>query len=299
MGVAFADIVKRASDLETPRAAVVKGFLEQARQKRQKANEFIREVRQLQTRLEGLPSTSAILQDPDLLRVVLLSAGFSQKALSHLKEDERKEIASEMLRDLGEAQGDFASDILYRYLLTQGDSLGGSMRNVVGASAQRAFTAMVLESLQSAGVNPRTESWEENGKTQGIAWNDRKMLFDKTPKFVRKNVDVILLWTDPPIEGSLNQIEDKGRYLAAGELKGGIDPAGADEHWKTAKTALDRIRKAFRPGRTPCLFFAGVAIEREMAKELYRDVKEGNLSFAANLTSEEQTRALISWLIAL
>ncbi|MCX6832495.1 MAG: hypothetical protein NT028_10275, partial [candidate division Zixibacteria bacterium] len=239
------------------------------------------------------------LQDPVLLRVVLLSAGFSQKALSHLKEDERTEIASETLRDLGEAQGDFVSDILYRYLLTLGDSLGGSMRNVVGASAQRAFTVMVLESLQSAGVNPRIEKGEENGKIQGIAWSDRKMLFDRTPKFVKKNVDVILLRTDPPVEGSPDQIEDKDRYLAAGELKGGIDPAGADEHWKTAKTALDRVRKAFRSGRAPCLFFAGVAIEREMARELYRDVKKGNLSFAANLTSEEQTHALISWLIAL
>ena len=30
-----------------------------------------------------------------------------------------------------------------------------------------------------------------------------------------------------------------------GELKGGIDPAGADEHWKTGNSALVRIRKAF------------------------------------------------------
>jgi len=30
-----------------------------------------------------------------------------------------------------------------------------------------------------------------------------------------------------------------------GELKGGIDPAGADEHWKTGNTALNRIRESF------------------------------------------------------
>ena len=34
-------------------------------------------------------------------------------------------------------------------------------------------------------------------------------------------------------------------YMALGELKGGIDPAGADEHWKTARTALSRIHEAF------------------------------------------------------
>jgi len=32
-----------------------------------------------------------------------------------------------------------------------------------------------------------------------------------------------------------------------GELKGGIDPAGADEHWKTANKALDKMRKPFTP----------------------------------------------------
>ncbi len=28
------------------------------------------------------------------------------------------------------------------------------------------------------------------------------------------------------------------KTLMLGELKGGIDPAGADEHWKTANTVL-------------------------------------------------------------
>ena len=33
-------------------------------------------------------------------------------------------------------------------------------------------------------------------------------------------------------------VENPKHYLACGELKGGIDPAGADEHWKTAGKAL-------------------------------------------------------------
>lgn len=45
-------------------------------------------------------------------------------------------------------------------------------------------------------------------------------------------------------------------FLALGELKGGIDPAGADEHWKTARTAIMRISDAFkREGVSPKTFF--------------------------------------------
>jgi len=58
-------------------------------------------------------------------------------------------------------------------------------------------------------------------------------------------------------------------YIAMGELKGGIDPAGADEHWKTARAALDRIRKAFSKVEvSPHNFFVGAAIAKRMAQEI-------------------------------
>jgi hypothetical protein len=31
-----------------------------------------------------------------------------------------------------------------------------------------------------------------------------------------------------------------------GELKGGIDHSGADEHWKTAYTEINRVKSAFK-----------------------------------------------------
>ncbi|MFM6407785.1 MAG: AvaI/BsoBI family type II restriction endonuclease, partial [Microcystis sp.] len=63
-------------------------------------------------------------------------------------------------------------------------------------------------------------------------------------------------------------------YIALGELKGGIDPAGADEHWKTARTALQRIDDAFRKiSKHPYTFFIGAAIETKMAREIYRQLE--------------------------
>ncbi len=118
---------------------------------------------------------------------------------------------------------------------------------------------------------------------------------------VRKNVDLSLLAGAPDTVSLIHNKEsahhDAKKYLALGELKGGIDPAGADEHWKTANSALDRIRSAFKKLHLkPKTFFIGAAIEKSMAEEIYRQVKEGILSNAANLTNESQTISICKWL---
>ena len=86
-------------------------------------------------------------------------------------------------------------------------------------------------------------------------------------------------------------------YIAFGELKGGIDPAGADEHWKTAKSALSRIRSAFKSKKLfPYTFFVGAAIESKMASEIWLELKTGILHNAANLTDVDQLTSLCNWL---
>jgi len=88
------------------------------------------------------------------------------------------------------------------------------------------------------------------------------------------------------------------KYIALGELKGGIDPAGADEHWKTANSALERIRNAFSEKNCqPYTFFIGAAIERAMAEEIYHQLENRTLTNGANLTNEKQVVPLCSWLI--
>ena len=54
-----------------------------------------------------------------------------------------------------------------------------------------------------------------------------------------------------------------------GELKGGIDPAGADEHWKTGRAALDRILQTYK--NRIAVIFVGAAIEKAMAEELFTE----------------------------
>lgn len=93
---------------------------------------------------------------------------------------------------------------------------------------------------------------------------------------------------------------DGSQYVMLGELKGGIDPAGADEHWKTARTALLRIREAFsKSSLAPASVFIGAAIVESMATEIWTQLGDGTLTNAANLTDDNQLASVCRWIIDL
>ena len=135
-------------------------------------------------------------------------------------------------------------------------------------------------------------SWKTRGKLRTIIYN-------LTVPAVKNNIDLCVLAASPEeIDRSL--YSDASRYLAFGELKGGIDPAGADEHWKTARSALHRIHIAFAGHKPmPALFFIGAAIESKMSDEIWAMLKSRELANAANLTDDVQSAALAAWVIAL
>ena len=135
---------------------------------------------------------------------------------------------------------------------------------------------------------------------RGLSWTTkngpRTLLYNVTVPLVKNNVD-LLLFNCPFGELTRELIRSPSAYIALGELKGGIDPAGADEHWKTARTALNRIHVAFAKQKLkPHTFFIGAAIETKMAGEIWDMLKRGNLENAANLTDEDQISSITSWL---
>jgi len=139
---------------------------------------------------------------------------------------------------------------------------------------------------------------EENVK--GLCWTNlkgkRTVLFNITPRIVNKNIDICIFdcFYDTM---SKEVIDDPKKYIALGELKGGIDPAGADEHWKTASTALERIRNSFNKHELkPLTFFIGAAIENSMAEEIFLQLEKNILSNAANLTNDAQLKSIANWL---
>lgn len=89
-------------------------------------------------------------------------------------------------------------------------------------------------------------------------------------------------------------------YTALGELKGGIDPAGADEHWKTARSALERVIAGLnKENHKSNIFFIGAAIEAAMAEEIWEWLQSGKLKNAGNLTNKDHIAGICWWIVEL
>lgn len=127
----------------------------------------------------------------------------------------------------------------------------------------------------------------------------RTLLCNLSIPLVKSNVD-ICLFNLAPERLKAYGYDNIAFYIALGELKGGIAPAGADEHWKTARTALNRIRDAFADTEfSPHTFFIEAAIEKRMANEIWRALESGALSNAANLNELDQVASISRWLSSL
>ena len=114
-------------------------------------------------------------------------------------------------------------------------------------------------------------------------------------KCFKKNVDLCLFDKQKDQFNSTKQSCHYSAYIALEELKGGIDPA--DEHWETANSALERIRRGFQAKQLkPFTFFVAASIEKAMAAELYAQLKKGITANAANLKNEDQVISLCRWL---
>lgn len=284
--------VSRYSDLVTTSDAIAQGFVWQVTEKSERANRILQGLPNLAIEIDHYDGSTDSLSD-ELVAFLLAAAGMSQKSLSHIPKDIQLELISRTI-DLDRLfDSRYQDELIRRALLTHGDSLGGEMRNVVGQRAQQLLSDAILNALEHSGLKPQAKR-SKQGKITTIDWPGRQIIFDKKPRFIGKSIDLILL-NDP------SGIEKPSAFLACGELKGGIDPAGADEHWKTARSAFERIRDAFsgRGLSSPKLFFIGSAIEDAMAKEIFDQLSDGSLEAAANLNYSKQLTEAISKLISL
>jgi type II restriction enzyme len=276
------------------------GFLQQALRKTKEANPYVDHAKQLLDKLQIALKPQDLIDIEEIRGDLITAAGFSDKATNYFSSSELEKALLEILQEIEKKAGpDWRTEIVYRFLLTRGDTLGGVMRNIMGAEAKAKFTGAIIEALQGRAISCNISCSRANAdKVQQISWPKRILLFDKKPKLIGKNVDVILLRQsekDISVAALLGRGES---YLACGEVKGGIDPAGADEHWKTAYGALARIREKLQE-RQPKLFFVGAAIENSMADEIFSQLKSGLLNHAANLNVPQQVSDLAAWLVSL
>lgn len=313
--------LKSYNDLVTPYEATRTGFIEIALEKNRKATPFIEEAKALRILARKAKQPEELVSIPQIQSSLLTAAGLSDKALTHLTERYKNEAVNNLIENFLKPAGKkFADELVYRFLLTRGDTLGGMMRNIAGALGERKFvrsliTMLSLLKIDYFWLHNKSQTWIANSPDdadiekilKGVSWQNeqgnRVLLFNTTVPNVGKNVDLCLLNCQ---HDNLGHRCDKKKeiiavptlYLALGELKGGVDPAGADEHWKTANTALERIRSAFSgDSLNPYTFFVGAAIENAMANEIFNQLRQNTLTNAANLTDEKQLFSLCEWLI--
>jgi type II restriction enzyme len=275
------------------------GFLQQALRKTKEASPYVERAKQLLDKLQLVHEPQELIRIGEIRDDLVTAAGFSDKATNYFSSSELENALFEVLQEIERKAGpDWRTEIIYRFLLTRGDTLGGVMRNIMGAEAKAKFAEAILKALKSKDISPSIICSRTNiDKVQQISWPERILLFDKKPKLIGKNVDVILLHQAESHVSVTALLDRKDNYLVCGEVKGGIDPAGADEHWKTAYGALARIREKFQKGQ-PKLFFVGAAIENSMADEIFSQLQFGLLNHAANLNVSQQVSDLAAWLVS-
>ena len=309
--------LRSSKDLVTTYEATRSGFVALALEKNRRATPYVAEARALQEAASQVKTPTDLLRIKGIETGLLTAAGLSDKALVHLLPEDKTESIKGLIKNFLEPAGTkFVEELVFRFLLTRGDALGGSMRNVGGALAQRKLTRAILSTLAIAGVkyqwqHTKNRKWAEmtiddseiDLSLRGLHWQyegrDRTIIYNLTIPLVKNNVDLCLFNLRPEeLETIGYAIPDS--YVALGELKGGIDPAGADEHWKTARTSIERIRTAFsKAGYSPHTFFVGAAVEKKMASEIWSQLKNGTLSNAANLNEEKQLASISHWLCTL
>ncbi|MBC1331849.1 AvaI/BsoBI family type II restriction endonuclease [Listeria booriae] len=311
--------LKDYTELVTSHEETKNGFINFSIEKNKLATPIIENINNIYQELSLVSEPSELLKRESMTPILLTASGLSDKALKHLTEKDKKEAIDALISNfLIPAKGNFANELIYRYLLIKGDSLGGTMRNVVGNLAQAKLVRALLDEFESNDIdyhyylsNETKKAWRNHtidvvgseGFIKAISWEfegvEKTLGFNLKVPLVRKNIDICLFECGLEAFEFGKVVNDPQKALMFGELKGGVDPAGADEHWKTANSALERIRSAFKGEKEVMTSFIGAAIVNDMAKEIYNQVELRVLSKAVNLSKEEQLVEYCQWLISL
>jgi len=308
-----------ASELVTSRQETRTGFIEFALEKNKRSKPFIESAKAFKHFAMQAKTPFDLLNIIQIRESLIAAAGLSDKSLQYFTEDDKTIAINELIENfLKPAGNEFVDEAVYRYLLIKGDTLGGSMRNIIGALAQQKLIRSLLSVMSGQGIKYRWLSsvnkfdWKDNPKDdygienemKAIYWNnnqgDRTLAFNLKIPIVGKNIDICLFSCSDSEYNGGKIINNINTHIMFGELKGGIDPAGADEHWKTANTTLERIRTSYsKTGYNMDTSFIGAAIETNMAEEIHLQLMNGTLSFAANLTKSNQVYEYCNWLLTI
>jgi len=312
-------IINTPEDLVTSREQTRAGFIAFALEKNRRSTPIIENAKSFKVLASNAKTAKDLMKITEIHPALLTAAGLSDKAVNYFTEEDKDKAILGLIENFLEPAGKyFVDEVVYRYLLIKGDSLGGSMRNIVGAMAQQKFVRTLLSNLSISGTNyqwldNKTKKWEEKPNNdfsieeqlKALSWKNPKgknriLAFNLNIPIVKNNIDICLFSSDIEEYNNGKIVNTPEKIILLGELKGGIDPAGADEHWKTGNTALNRIRESFTMHNLKIeTSFIAAAIEKKMATEIFTQLQNKTLSNAVNLTIDKQLVNYCIWLLKL
>lgn len=313
----FNRFITKATDLVTTHEQTRAGFLSIALEKNMVGDPYVKNALAFKAMVKGTTGPDDFLSIPSIRPFMLTASGLSDKSMQYLTEEDQTTAIKELIEKFLKPAGvNYVDEAIYRYLLIKGDAVGGTMRNRIGALGQEKLIRAILSCMNVRGIdyswmaNDTSFYWKNKTSNdvgiektmKALHWKNSKgsriLAFNMTVPTVRKNVDICLFDGTPERYDRGRIVRLPSKAIMLGELKGGIDPAGADEHWKTANTALERIRSSFAGiNHSVLTSFVGAAIANAMAEEIFEQLQNQTMTNAANLTDTNQLTEYCNWLL--
>jgi hypothetical protein len=131
-------MIKNPQSLVTSRQETRTGFIEFALEKNRRSKPFIESAKAFQHFASRAKTPFELLTIKEIREPLLTASGLSDKSLHYFTEEDKDTAINTLIQNFLEPAGDdFVEEAVYRFLLIKGDTLGGSMRNVIGALAQQ------------------------------------------------------------------------------------------------------------------------------------------------------------------
>jgi hypothetical protein len=152
----FQDHLKSSKSLKTTYEAIRAGFVSLALEKNRRATPLIAQARALKAAASRAKVPDELVAMLEIHSALLTAAGVSDKAANHLQDIDKVEAIHGLISNFLEPAGaQFVEELVFRFRLSRGDTLGGSMRNVGGFLAQCKLTRLIIAHLRNAGIEYR------------------------------------------------------------------------------------------------------------------------------------------------
>jgi hypothetical protein len=155
--------IRSADDLVTSKEKTRAGFITLALEKNYLAVPYIEEAKALKSLSSRVLRPKDLLDLKDLRVGLLTASGLSEKSLNYLTEDDRTLAIKGLIEEYLEPAGaSFIDELVYRYLLTKGDALGGKARNLAGVLGERKFLRSLLSVFNLSGMDYKWKDDDTN-----------------------------------------------------------------------------------------------------------------------------------------